>query len=84
MKQQIRIEIMGKDSFWESAFHVEWADQFPDRELSSDGRGRFFALGEWLSDLERVGSQTFCTIMRAPENPRRREWISALMPRRIS
>ena len=83
MKQQIRIEIMGKDAFWGEAFHVEWQDQFPDRKLESDGAGRFLALGEWLNDLERVGAQTFCTIVRAPENPRRREWISSLMPRRI-
>lgn len=82
MKQQLRIEIMGKDSFWEEAFHVEWRHQFPDRKLESDGAGRFYALGAWLSDLQRVGEETFCTIVRAPENPRRREWINSLIPRR--
>lgn len=82
VEQRIRIEIMGKDSFWERAFHVEWEDQFPDRKLASDGAGRFLTSSDWLSDLERVGKQTFCTIVRAPENPRRREWISSLIPRR--
>ncbi|HZM88904.1 MAG TPA: hypothetical protein VFF31_20430 [Blastocatellia bacterium] len=83
MEQRIRIEIMGKDDFWERAFHVEWEYQFPDRKLASDGAGRFFAPGNWLGDLEGVGRETFCTIVRAPENPRRREWMSSLMPRRI-
>ena len=83
MEQRIRIEIIGKDEFWARAFHVEWEYQFPDRKLASDGAGRFLALGDWLNDLERVGSQTFCTVVQAPENPRRREWIGSLMPRRI-
>jgi len=81
LEQEIRIEITGKDDFWERAFHVEWDYQFPDRKLASDGAGRFNARSEWLGDLERVGSQTFCAIVRAPENPRRREWMSSLIPR---
>ena len=83
MAQRIRIEITGKDGFWEGAFHVEWEDQFPNRKLVTDGAGRFLAENDWFDDLVRVGSQTFCSIVLAPENPRRREWISSLMPRRI-
>jgi hypothetical protein len=83
MEQRIRIEIMGKDGFWGRAFHVEWESQFPDRKLASDGAGRFLAQSEWLDELERVGSQTFCTIVRAPENPRRRKWMGSLIPRRL-
>ena len=83
MAQQVKIEIKGKDGFWERAFHVEWEDQFPNRRLTSDGAGRFLAPGDWLNDLESVGTRTFCKILRAPENPRRREWISSLIPRRI-
>ena len=83
MEQRIKIEIMGKDDFWGRAFHVEWEYRFPDRKLASDGAGRFLAENEWLDDLERVGSQTFCTIVRAPENPRRREWMSSLIPWRV-
>ena len=83
MGQQVKIEIMGKDSFWERAFHVEWEYQFPDRKLTSDGAGRFLAQREWLDDIEQVGNQTFCTIVRAPKNPGRRVWISSLMPRRV-
>ena len=84
MEQHIRVEIKGKDDFWGRAFHVEWEHQFPDRELASDGAGRFLAQREWLADLERVGEQTFCTVLPAPENPRRREWMGSLIPRRSS
>ena len=83
MEQQIKIEIIGKDDFWGRAFHVEWEHQFPDRKLASDGAGRFLAKNEWLDDLARVGGQTFCAIVRAPQNPRRRQWMSSLIPRRI-
>ena len=83
MRQQTRVEISGKDDFWERAFHVEWEYQFPIRKLVSDGAGCFLARSEWLDDLERVGEQTFCTILLAPENPRRREWMGSLMPRRL-
>ncbi len=84
MKHQITVEIKGKDDFWARAFHVEWEYQFPDRKLASAGAGRFVAEGEWLDDLERVGNQTFCNILRSPENPRRREWMSSLLPRRAN
>jgi hypothetical protein len=81
--RQLKVEIKGKDEFWGRAFHVEWESQFPGRTLASDGTGRFLAQAGWLDDLERVGEQTFCTILRAPENPRRREWIGSLIPRRL-
>jgi hypothetical protein len=77
----VRIEIRGKDEFWERAFHVEWEDQFPDRRLTADGE-HFIAEREWFEDLERVGSQTFCKIVIAPENLPRRRWMSSLIGRR--
>jgi len=83
MESRIKIEIQGKDDFWGRAFHVEWEYQFPDRKLTSDGAGRFVANCEWLNDLERVGNQTFCKILRAPENPQRREWFGSLIPRTL-
>jgi hypothetical protein len=79
--RRIRIEIRGKDSFWERAFHVEWEHQFPDRRLSSDGADRFVTDAEWLDDLQRVGDQTFCNILCAPENPPRRDWLKSLIVR---
>ena len=82
MESRIRIEINGKDEFWGRAFLVEWEYQFPDRKLTPNGAGQFLAATEWLEDLERVAGQTFCKVVRAPDNPRRREWISSLIPRR--
>lgn len=79
MQQQIRIEIKGKDEFWGRAFHVEWEDQFPDRKLTSPNPGHFVARRDWFDDLERVAGQTFCEIVRAPENPERRRWMRFLI-----
>jgi hypothetical protein len=79
---RVRIEIEPKDEFWGRAFHVEWEHQFPDRKLTRDGANHFFAELEWLGDLEAVGAQTFCGVARAPDNPRRRKWMSSLIARR--
>lgn len=79
---EVKIEIKGKDEFWERAFHVEWGDQFPDRQITADTSGLFLVAPEWLEDLERVGAQTFCTVIQAPENPGRRRWMNSLITRR--
>lgn len=79
MARRIRIEITGKDEFWGRAFHVEWQDQFPQRVLLDEGEGRYAAEPEWLDDLERVGAQVFCRIVRAPESPERRRWFSSVL-----
>ena len=79
MEQRIRVEITGKDAFWERAFHVEWEDQFPERKLSVDGAGGFQARSEWLADLASIAKQTFCSVALAPENPRRREWMFSII-----
>jgi hypothetical protein len=81
VSKSIQVEIKGKDEFWGRAFHVEWEHRFPDRNLVSTGRF-FLADGSWLDDLERVAGETFCDVLRAPENPRRRQWINALFARR--
>ena len=81
MSQRIRIKIKGKDTFWSQAFHVEWQDQFADRKLVDDGSGHYFADEAWLDDLRRVGAQTFCEILIAPDNPHRRGWLNSLLPR---
>jgi len=84
VERHIRIEIKGKDDFWERAFHVEWEYQFPDRALIPSDAGQFIASAEWFEDMERVAAQTFCRIVRAPENPQRRRWMNSLIPRRTS
>jgi len=79
VQRQIRIEITGKDEFWSRAFHVEWQYQFADRKLIRDGAGHYFAELEWMDDIERVAAETFCRVARAPENPRRRKWLSSII-----
>ncbi len=79
MGQQIRIEIIGRDEFWGRAFHIEWEDQFPERSLVGEESGYFLAEPEWMDDLERVAAQTFCRVRRAPDNPKRRQWMRSLV-----
>lgn len=76
----IRVEVEPKDEFWGRAFRVEWESQFPSKQLLEDGEGRLLADAEWLADLERVAAETFCTVLLAPDSPRRRRWLSSLLP----
>jgi hypothetical protein len=78
---RIRIEIKGKDEFWGRAFHVEWQHQFADRHITRDGEGHLLIEPEWMDDLEQVAAQTFCRVLRAPDNPRRRQWMSFMAGR---
>lgn len=82
MARRLRIEIRGRDEFWARAFHVEWHDQFRERELIDDNSGFFLAEPDWLEDLNRIAEQTFCRIVIAPESPDRRHWITLLGGRR--
>ena len=82
MRQHIRIEIRGRDEFWSRAFHVEWEHQFPERKLVREGRDSFLADADWAGDLEQVAAQTVCRLLRAPENPRRRRWLTSILTRR--
>lgn len=82
MSEQVRIEIKARDGFWGRAFHVEWEHQYPDRKLTACGEGLFLVDSMWLDSLEQVAGQTFCRIVRAPDNPRRRRWMSGLIPSR--
>ncbi len=81
MAQRIRVEVKAKDSFWYQAFHVEWQDRFPERELAADSAS-FLIDSDWLEDLKEVGKQVFCQIVVAPQNPERRAWLNALKPNR--
>ena len=77
--QPIRIELKGKSAFLGRAFHVEWGHQFPDRELVAAGPDCFLIEAGWLDDVEQVAVQCFCDVKRAPDNPRRRRWMSSLV-----
>lgn len=76
--RRMRVEIRGKDEFWGRAFFVEWRHRFPGRELAPDARGSVLVEPGWAEDLEAVAADTFCRVLAAPENPRRRRWLSAL------
>lgn len=78
-EQQIKVEITGRDEFWQRAFHVEWEHQFPNRTLRATDGGQFLVKPEWLKDLERVAGETFCRVLLAPDNRRRREWLSSII-----
>jgi hypothetical protein len=79
---RVKIEIRSKDEFWGRAFHVEWEDQFRDRELVAAGEGHYLAEPEWLDDLTNVAGQTFCRVVLAPDSPARRKWLTMLGGRR--
>jgi hypothetical protein len=77
--RRIRIEITAKDEFWARAFHVEWQDRFPQRNLITDSEGHYLVEPDWREDLERVGSQVFCRIVDAPVSPERRRWFRSVL-----
>ena len=74
----MRVEIRGKDEFWSRAFHVEWADQFPERKLRKIAEETYAAEAQWLADIERVAAQCFCRVLQAPELPERRNWLKLI------
>jgi hypothetical protein len=76
--RHLRVEIKARDGFWGRAFHVEWEHRHPDRKLTDCG-GLFLIEAAWLADLDEVAEQTFCRVVRAPDNPRRRRWMSSLI-----
>ena len=80
VSHRVRVEIRGRDQFWANAFHVEWKHQFPDRQFITEG-DNYLVEPEWLNDLERIAAQTFCRIVQAPDNPRRRRWFRGLLHR---
>ena len=80
MDKPIVIELRPRDEFWANAFAVEWKAQFPDRLLLPDGHRRFLADPAWISDIERIASKCFSSIIRAPESPQRRAWMKLFSP----
>ena len=81
MERRIRVEIVGRDSFWRHAVKIEWEHQFPDRPLAADANGFYLIPADWLPDLERVAEQCFSKVLIAPEDPSRRFWFRRLIPR---
>ena len=82
MGRQIRVEIVGRNEFWQKAFFVEWKHQFPERDLTPEQHGLYEVDAEWLADLERVGGECFSRVVVAPDDPDRRRWFRRFLPRR--
>jgi hypothetical protein len=80
MNGRIRIEIIGRDTFWRDAVLVEWAHQFPNRELVAQTSVYYLIEAEWLKDLERVADGCFSRVVVAPEDLGRRLWLRQFIP----
>ncbi len=80
MNGRIRIEIIGRDTFWRDAVLVEWAHQFPNRELVAQTSVYYLIESEWLNDLERVADGCFSRVVVAPEDVGRRLWLRQFIP----
>lgn len=80
MNGRIRIEIIGRDTFWRDAVLVEWAHQFPNRELVAQTSVYYLIESEWLKDLECVADGCFSRVVVVPEDLGRRLWLRQFIP----
>ncbi len=78
MKKPIRVEITGRNSFWQNAVKVEWNHQYPDRKWIEQGEKFYVIEAEWLTDLQRVAQQCFATAVIAPEDISKRKMFRTL------
>lgn len=80
MKGRIRVEIIGRDKFWQRAVWVEWEHQFPERQAFHES-GRFYLIEpEWMADMERVARECQSEAVLAPADVGRRLWLRRLLP----
>lgn len=73
MTSRIRVEIKGRNEFWQNAVLVEWEYQFPQRRLEPELPGFYLIEENWLDDLQRVATQCFSRALPAPSDPGRRQ-----------
>ncbi len=78
MKKPIRVEITGRNSFWQNAVKVEWNHQYPDRKWIEQGDKFYLIDAEWLTDLQRVANQCFASAVIAPEDVSKRNMFRTL------
>jgi hypothetical protein len=79
-QRKIRVEIKGRNEFWQKAVMVEWEYQFPERRLDPGDPGFYLIEEEWLEDLDRVARQCFSCVLLAPTDPGRRRIFRMLFP----
>lgn len=80
-QRKIRVEIKGRNEFWQKAVMVEWDYQFPERKLELAAPGFYLIEQGWLEDLDRVAAQCFSRVLLAPADPGRRQIFRMLFPR---
>jgi len=68
MKKPIRVEINGRNSYWQNAVKVEWEHLYPERKWIERGDRIYVIEADWLADLQRVANQCFATAIIAPED----------------
>lgn len=81
MTSRIRVEIKGRNEFWQNAVLVEWEYQFPQRRLEPELSGFYLIEESWLDDLQRVAAQCFSRALPAPSDPGRRQLFRRLLAR---
>lgn len=81
MASRIRVEIKGRNEFWQNAVLVEWEYQFPQRRLEPEVPGFYLIEESWLEDLQRVAAQCFSRALSAPRDPGRRQLFRKLLAR---
>ena len=83
MSQQIRVEIVGRDEFWNMAVLVEWEHRYPDRKLVSEANHWYLVDTEWLDSLKDVAADCNAKVVVGPKDPSRRSWFRRLLPFQI-
>jgi hypothetical protein len=81
MADRIRVEIIGRNEFWQNAVLVEWDHQFPQRKLEPELPGFYLIEASWLQDLQQVAAQCFSQLLLAPRDPGRRQLFRKLFAR---
>ena len=81
MNRQIRIRIVGRDTFWCNAVVVEWEHQYPERKLVAEASACYLIEPDWLDDLNLIAQECFSRIVVAPTDASRRSWLRRFMPR---
>ena len=80
MKRRVRVEIIGRDKFWQKAVWVEWEHQFPERKVVREADGFYLIEPEWMADIERVARECYSRAVLAPADVGRRLLLRRLLP----
>jgi len=80
MKQQLRVEIIGRDEFWSKAVLVEWDHCHPTKKLRNVDATSFMIESDWLDSLRTIAAECNCEVMVGPDDPSRRLLFRQFLP----